>query len=153
MKSTVNSYPQPMQSVWQSLLWKEWQELKWKLVALTVFPLLLLLIFIVGIEYTEEYIGLRYINDTINSSMNSVLMSYCVLAGAFLGMHVAGREKQPEYVELFAIIASIRSKSGIGETWNGNCGSNNSALIIGSGLALLSVLCQSVVVGNGILPR
>jgi hypothetical protein len=77
-----------MQSVWLSLLWKEWCEFRWKLVALTVS-------FVVG----QAILTSIFINDpwpdvatVIVESTQVCLVVYAVLAGAFVGMSVSAGE-------------------------------------------------------------
>lgn len=77
-----------MNSVWLSLLWKEWCEFRWKLAALTVS-------FVVG----QAILMSLFTHDpwpdvwgAISQSMGFCLIVYVVLAGAFIGMSVAAGE-------------------------------------------------------------
>jgi hypothetical protein len=77
-----------MQSVWLSLLWKEWCEFRWKLVALTAS-------FVVGQAILASIIA----NDpwtnvarVLVQSTQVCLVVYAVLAGAFVGMSVSAGE-------------------------------------------------------------
>ena len=76
----MNDLPPPMQTVWHSLLWKEWHEHKWKLVALTAICVAPLCLFGLG-EPRSLLMG-----------MFVILICYCALTGTFLGMSTAGRE-------------------------------------------------------------
>lgn len=77
-----------MNSVWLSLLWKEWCEFRWKLVALTVS-------FVVG----QAILMSIFVNDpwpnvatVAMASTQICLAAYAVLAGAFIGMSVSAGE-------------------------------------------------------------
>ncbi len=69
-----------MNTIWQSLLWKEWHEHKWKLAALTAiflaFPVVMLVV------KPEDFFDFH----------TGFLPFYVVLAGGFLGMSVAAGE-------------------------------------------------------------
>lgn len=73
-----------MRSVWHSLLWKEWRENRWKLAALTVAILTPLIIFVGRMHGSPVSFLVEF--------TFAVLTCYGLLAGAFLGMGVAGRE-------------------------------------------------------------
>jgi len=76
----MNDLPQPMRSVWHSLLWKEWHEHKWKLAALTAVS--------VG---TLTAFGLHE-HESLLVAIMVIPVAYCILAGVFLGMSTAGGE-------------------------------------------------------------
>lgn len=76
-----------MNSVWLSLLWKEWCEFRWKLVALTASFVVCQLI-LISLFGTAE----RDIAAGVVLSMIFCLIVYAVLAGSFVGMTVAAGE-------------------------------------------------------------
>ncbi len=73
-----------MQSIWLSLLWKEWREYRWKLAALSVVILAPPFLFTAMIEANSLEVFIQILLGT--------LLSYGFLAGMFLGMGVAARE-------------------------------------------------------------
>jgi len=73
-----------MNSVWLSLLWKEWSEYRWKLAALSVAILVPPFLFTAMIEANSLQVFIHNLMGT--------LFSYGFLAGMFLGMGVAARE-------------------------------------------------------------
>ncbi|NOY42321.1 MAG: hypothetical protein GXP26_10860 [Planctomycetes bacterium] len=76
----MNDLPQPMRSVWHSLLWKEWHEHKWKLAALTAVS--------VGALIAFDLVA----PDSLLSALIGIPTAFCILAGTFLGMSTAGGE-------------------------------------------------------------
>ena len=73
-----------MQSIWLSLLWKEWREYRWKLAVLTLLiflPFLLALFFSADLGWRDWYL--------LNVSS---LFCYGFLASIFVGMDVAAKE-------------------------------------------------------------
>ena len=70
-----------MNSVWLSLLWKEWSEYRWKLAALSVAILVPPFLFTAMIEANNLQIFIQILLGT--------LYCYGFLAGMFLGMGVA----------------------------------------------------------------
>jgi hypothetical protein len=77
-----------MNSVWLSLLWKEWCEFRWKLVALTVS-------FVVGQAIFASILvndPWQYVATAIAQSTQVCLVVYAVLAGSFVGMSVSAGE-------------------------------------------------------------
>jgi hypothetical protein len=77
-----------MNSVWLSLLWKEWCEFRWKLLALTAS-------FVIGQGILMSIFTQDPWPDVwtaISQSMGFCLIIYLVLAGAFVGMSVAAGE-------------------------------------------------------------
>lgn len=73
-----------MQTVWQSLLWKEWCEQRWKLAVLSVVIVVPPFLFTALIEPGGLEIFCQVLLGTLSS--------YAFLAGMFLGMGVAARE-------------------------------------------------------------
>lgn len=77
-----------MNSIWLSLLWKEWCEQRWKMAALTAsFVLgqaLLLTLFLA--DHPHE------IAEPLIMTLGFCLSAYCILAGTFVGMTVAAGE-------------------------------------------------------------
>ncbi len=79
-----------MNSIWLSLLWKEWCEQRWKLAALVgvliaVPTVILLMIYLSGSAPRSYLKGMILLPI-------SILMPFVVLAGTFVGMSVAGGE-------------------------------------------------------------
>jgi ABC-type transport system involved in multi-copper enzyme maturation permease subunit len=77
-----------MNSIWLSLLWKEWCEFRWKLAALAAS-------FVVGQAILMGAFMRGSLHDLIAGlvvSMIFCLLVYAVLAGAFVGMSVAAGE-------------------------------------------------------------
>jgi protein-S-isoprenylcysteine O-methyltransferase Ste14 len=73
-----------MQSIWLSLVWKEWREYRWKLAALSVIILVSPFLFTAWIEANSFMVYMRLFLGT--------LLCYCFLAGMFLGFGVAAKE-------------------------------------------------------------
>jgi hypothetical protein len=76
-----------MNSVWLSLLWKEWCEFRWKLAALTASFVICQLILIALFGDAE-----RDVAAGVVLSMMFCLIVYAVLAGSFVGMSVSAGE-------------------------------------------------------------
>ncbi len=78
-----------MNSIWKSLLWKEWREQRWRLVALTALILL-------PAGWFFSYFAAPTIMPFTLWDNLSILAAfancYIVLAGCFLGMHLVGGE-------------------------------------------------------------
>jgi hypothetical protein len=73
-----------MQSIWLSLVWKEWREYRWKLAALSAVMIVLPLFF-------EAWLG----DNSLQTSMTlllGTLFCYGFSTAMFLGMNVAARE-------------------------------------------------------------
>lgn len=77
-----------MNSIWQSLLWKEWREQRWKMAALTAV-LLATPAIIVALMTRMGPTELTEASLTISTT---VLFPYALLAGMFVGMNVAAGE-------------------------------------------------------------
>ena len=79
-------------SIWLSLLWKEWREYRWKLAALTTFVLLVVAVSIlIALDgYKNQSWWLRISNYL--GMYPVLLLAYGFLAGFFLSMSVAAKE-------------------------------------------------------------
>jgi hypothetical protein len=77
-----------MNSIWLSLLWKEWCEFRWKLAALTIisvgtpFTIVMMLLGMGEINIVESLLGVT----------TAFLYAYAIIAGMFVGMSVAANE-------------------------------------------------------------
>jgi hypothetical protein len=77
-----------MNSVWLSLLWKEWCEFRWKLVALTAILGIVPLLTLWG--FADEAEGDRVLVLTLIPAISTI--PYAVIAGLFVAMSVAAGE-------------------------------------------------------------
>ncbi len=80
-----------MNSIWLSLLWKEWCEQRWKLAALTGILVGVPALTVVAMYWDGEA-GESDIPDIVLGIATSVLYIYALLAGMFVGMSVAAGE-------------------------------------------------------------
>lgn len=98
-----------MNSIWLSLLWKEWREQRWKLAALSVS--LVIGGAILGNVFT--YDSWSNVAIAIGQSAVFCLASYALLAGAFVGMSVSAGENSNRTMRFTQALPSPMWKAAI----------------------------------------
>lgn len=99
-----------MNSIWKSLLWKEWREQRWRLMALT--GLLALPVVWFFIYMTAAGLEADILSDYLNT-LTGFASCYVVLAGCFIGMHVAGGENARRTMRFMQALPTPMWKTGL----------------------------------------